>query len=226
MKCDEIVSKATRAKAPEIDHVLNGASKPSSSGPIAAVLKRLDGRTRISIRMLQAAFVVVIIRLNLRCRIYCAVHEGVSMVCYLQRARKRMRVFTARSRLALPAWLLIGVALCLFLLAAEDRFEVPEIIPIASLQLVPVLLVVIGFRVEYLIWRREHRPALGQIDHLLAELLEARPEQCGTALGCVEPGSSSPGKRLRLSSLGRRSAIPRRGRKGAHDFIGDLQDGR
>lgn len=81
---------------------------------------------------------------------------------------------SVRSWLAIPAWLLIDVGICLLIYAASDRFDIPVSYIILALQ-VPIVMAAAGdFLVEYLIWRKEHKPIVTKIDGLLNDIESSR----------------------------------------------------
>ena len=164
------------------------------------VLKNVDRKTRLSIRALQAvyavlivvavgfgilqddpveraalgafvvAFVLVVVTQQLRFRAYSETYLGVPPVEYLHRARKRMRVFTVRTWLALPTWLLIDVGLCLLIYAASEHLPIPVAHAIVGLQGLLVGAVALDFWSEYLVWKRIHAPVVVEIDRMLGEI--------------------------------------------------------
>ena len=195
MNYDEVVEGSKRVKAPPLE-----TETGETSETIIGALKNVDRRTRVSIRVLQGIFVfmillalgfivvndhtltrsgvgflilsflVVIYMQQLRYRAYNETYLGAPIVKYLRRARKRMRVFTVRSWLAIPAWLLIDVGVCLLVYAASDRFDIPVGYVILGLQVPIVMAAAADFLVEYLIWRKEHRPMVTRIDGLLHDI--------------------------------------------------------
>jgi hypothetical protein len=195
MNYDEVVEGSKRVKAPPL-----GIETGDTADTIIGALKNVDRRTRVSIRVLQGifafmilialgfivihddtltrfgvgflvlSFFVVIYMQQLRFRAYNETYIGAPIAEYLRRARDRMRVFTVRSWLAIPAWLLIDVGVCLLVYGASDRFSIPVEYIILGLQ-VPIVTAAAGdFLVEYLIWRKEHRPIVTRIDGLLHDI--------------------------------------------------------
>ncbi len=195
MNYDDVVEGSKRVKAPPL-----GTETDEASETIIRALKNVDRRARISIRALQGifafmillalgfivvnddtltrlgvgfltlSFLVVIYMQQLRYKAYNETYLGAPTVKYLRRARKRMRVFTVRSWLAIPAWLLIDMGVCLLVYAASDRFDIPVEYVILGLQVPIVTAAAADFLVEYLIWRKEHRPIVTRIDGLLHEI--------------------------------------------------------
>ena len=155
MKYDEVIDGAKRVKAPLLDTGACGAGTSEASETIISTLMEVDRRTRVSIRVLQGifafsillavgfiivnddivvrtgvgflilSFALVIHMQQLRHRAYNETYVGRPMIEYLQRAKIRMRVFTVRSWLAIPAWLAIDVGVCLLIYAVYDWFGLP-----------------------------------------------------------------------------------------------------
>ena len=195
MNYDDVVKDSKQVEAPSSETKPGAASET-----IIGALEYVDRRTRVSIRVLQSLFVlmtlfalgfifvnddtmtrsgvgclilsflVVIYMQQLRYRAYSETYFGAPIVEFLQRAKKRMRVFTVRSWLAIPAWLLIDMGVCLLVYAASDRFDIPVEYVILGLQVPIVMAAAADFLVEYLIWRKEHRPIVTRIDGLLHEI--------------------------------------------------------
>jgi membrane protein YdbS with pleckstrin-like domain len=195
MNYDDVVERSKRVKAPSPETEAGAASET-----IISALENVDRRTRVSIRVLQGLFVflilfalgfivvnddtvtrsgvgflvlsflVVIYMQQLRYRAYNETYLGEPIVEYLRRAKNRMRVFTVRSWLAIPAWLLIDVGICLLIYAASDRFDIPVGYVILGLQVPIVMAAAADFLVEYLIWRKEHKPIITKIDGLLDDI--------------------------------------------------------
>ena len=195
MKYDDVVKGSRQVKAPSTE-----TNSGTTSETIIAELEQVDRRTRISIRALQIcfmfltllalgfifindntmtrsgvgclilSFLVVIYMQQLRYRAYDQTYFGAPIVEYLRRAKKRMRVFTVRSWLAIPAWLLIDVGICLLIYAASDRFAIPVSYIILALQVPIAMAAAADFVVEYLIWRKEHKPVVAKINGLLNEI--------------------------------------------------------
>jgi len=200
MNYDEVVKDSKRVKAPPLETDAGDAGAGAGSESIISALKTVDRRTRVSIRVLQGifaflillaagfiivsddtvtrsgvgflilSFVLVIYMQQLRFKAYNESYVNGPMVEYLHRAKKRMRVFTVRSWLAIPAWLAIDAGLCLMIYAASDRFDVPVGYVILGLQVPIVMAAAADFLVEYLVWRREHKPTVARIDSILNDL--------------------------------------------------------
>jgi hypothetical protein len=203
MSYDEVVEGSKRVKAPRLETDAGGAGTGAGSDGIIDALKVVDRRTRVSIRVLQGifafmiliaagfivvnddavtrsgvgllilSFFLVIYMQQLRHKVYSETYLNAPLVEYLQRARQRMRVFTVRSWLAIPAWLLIDAGVCLLIYAGSDRFDLPVAYVILALQIPIVAAAGADFVVEYLIWRREHKPVVTRIDGILKDLESA-----------------------------------------------------
>jgi len=203
MSYDEVVEGSKRVKAPQLETDAGGAGTGAGSERIIDALKAVDRRTRVSIRVVQGifafmiliaagfivvnddpvtrsgvgllilSFFLVIYMQQLRYKVYSETYLNAPLVEYLQRARKRMRVFTVRSWLAIPAWLLIDAGVCLLIYAASDRFDLPVGYVILALQIPIVAAAGADFVVEYLIWTREHKPVVTRIDGMLEDLESA-----------------------------------------------------
>ena len=195
MTYDEVVEGSKRVKAPP-----PATETDEASETIIDALTNVDRRTRVSIRILQGifafmilfalgfiavntdtltrvgvgflilSFLVVIYMQQLRYMAYNETYYGAPIMEYLRRAKKRMQVFTVRSWLAIPAWLFIDVGVCLLVYAASDRFSIPVEYIILGLQVPIVLAASADFLVEYLIWKKEHKPTVNRIDGLLNEI--------------------------------------------------------
>ena len=204
MNYDDVVEGSKRVKAPPLETETDGARTGAGYETIISALEDVDRRTRVSIRVLQGifafmillavgfiivnddavtrsgvgclilSFVVVIYMQQLRYKAYSETYANAPTVEYLRRAKKRMRVFTVRSWLAIPAWLLIDVGVCLLIYAASDRFDIPVSYVILGLQ-VPLVMAAAGdFVVEYLIWMKEHKPVVTRINGILDEIESSR----------------------------------------------------
>ena len=115
MKYDDLVDQSRTVKAPDLDEAKNDYMGSSASRGMTVVLKKVDSRTRHSIRVLQGVYVFMTLQ---------------ALVCSL--------VFD-------DALVRAGFG---FLTAA----------------------IALDFLSEYLIWRKEHRPAVMEIEKILGEL--------------------------------------------------------
>jgi membrane protein YdbS with pleckstrin-like domain len=204
MKYDDMVNRAKKVKAPILGGKGENSMRSEASDAMTTMLKRVDSRTRFSIRILQgvivfltaiafacvivfennlvqagfgliaAAFALIVFVQQLRYRVYNEVYEGAPMLEYLYRAKKRMRVFTVRTWLALPVWILIDAGICLFIFSAADHFDFPAMYVVLALQVLLVFVVALDFWVDYLIWKKEHEPAVIEINRMLEEIEAGR----------------------------------------------------
>lgn len=200
MKYEDTVKGSRDVKAPQVHAERSDTMSGSVSETMIGLLKDVDRKTRTSIRVLQGvygfmtflaigyiianndgmiravlgfiilAFVLVVITQQLRYRAYSETYLDVPMVEYLRRAKKRMRVFTVRTWLAIPTWLLIDVGICLFIYNASDNFEISVTHLILGLQMLLAIGIALDFLSEYLIWKKNHKPAVVEIDRMLNEI--------------------------------------------------------
>jgi hypothetical protein len=200
MKYEDTVKGSREVKAPHVHAERSDTMSGSASETIIGMLQAVDRKTRTSIRVLQGvygfmiflaigylianndgmvraalgfitlAFILVIITQQLRYRAYSQTYLDVPMVEYLRRAKKRMRVFTVRTWLAIPTWLFIDVGICLFIYNASGKFEIPVSYIILGLQVPFAILIALDFLSEYLVWKRNHKPAVVEIDRMLGEI--------------------------------------------------------
>ena len=200
MNYDEVVEGSKRVKAPSLEEDERDNGTETASESIIRALKNVDRRTRLSIRILQGifafltllavgfiiingdavvrsgvgflilSFLLVIFTQHLRYKAYNESYFNRPMIEYLQRAKQRMRVFTVRSWLSIPAWLAIDAGICLLIFAASDKFPFPVAYVILAVQVPIVVGAAADFVVEYLIWRKEHKPTVDTIDRILNEI--------------------------------------------------------
>jgi len=200
MRYDDMVDRSKAVKAPDIGEGRIGGMNSIASEGMVTMLKKVDGRTKLSIRVLQGvyvlmtlmafvytfilgdvlvragfgfltvAFAMVIFLQQLRYRAYDETYEDAPMLEYLQRAKKRMRVFTVRTWFVLPIWILIDVGVCFFVAAAAERHDFSAPLAIGGVQMLLLLIVALDFLTDYLVWRKEHRPAVMEIDKILKEI--------------------------------------------------------
>ena len=194
-----MVKRTKSVKAPELQEGRDDMTSATSTGMIT-MLQRVDRRTRLSIRVLQGvyvimtlvaagytiileealvragmgfltvAFALVIGLQQLRYRAYDQTYEDVPMREYLHRAKVRLRVLTPRTWLVIPIWILIDIAVCLFVIAAAEHRGFNASLVIGGVQVALILIVALDFLVDYLVWRKEHRPAVREIDRVIEEL--------------------------------------------------------
>ena len=148
MSFDEMINKSREVVAPEFDS--QSASKNKKTVKMETLLerlKRVDSKTRTSIRLIQGLYVVMIgvatyyaftlgqtqLKVGLGCIIvafalvilvqqlrytaYNYAYGDHTMIQFLQDAKCRMQVFTKRTWIVIPIWILINYELkILFLL--------------------------------------------------------------------------------------------------------------
>ena len=173
--------------------------KHKAMDSIVSQLKQVDRRTRISIRLLQvlygfmiatlsyyiavqddsmvkaglgsilAAFILVIWVQQLRYNAYQYDYNDSPVLESLLDARSRMQVFTNRTWLVIPIWILIDVGICLLIAnLLPDKDYIDDVI--ISIQFVLIGLIAIDFYVAYRIWKRDNEPVLMEIDKMIEEL--------------------------------------------------------
>ena len=162
-------------------------------------LKKVDLKTKLSIRVLQilylimmvvfsyymltaelamvrtglgliiGAFLLVILVQQLRYLAYVNSYDDRPVLESLYNAKSRMKVFTKRTWLVIPIWILIDVGLC-FILAAKFPFQNYADDIIIILQVILIALISLDFYVAYLEWKRNHKPVLDEIDKIIKEI--------------------------------------------------------
>ena len=202
MKYEDIVEKSKRVKAPRDDAGRRNEMNSDISESIISMLKTVDGKTRRSIRILQGviglgilmylvlvilasnpvvwaglsliitAFFMVLIVQQLRFRAYSEDYLGRPVIEYLHSAKKRMRVFTVRTWLVIPTWLLIDAGICLLIYAGYDHVDISVSLAkiLLALQAFLVFVIALDFFVAYLMWDRDHKPAVDEINRMLGEI--------------------------------------------------------
>jgi membrane protein YdbS with pleckstrin-like domain len=202
MKYEDIVEQSKRVKAPCGKAGGETKMKDDASKSIIGMLKTVDSKTRRSIRIVQGviglvipmylvliilasdpvvwaglgmiimAFCMILFIQQLRFRAYSEKYLGRPTIEYLQSANKRMRVFTVRTWLVIPTWLLIDAGICLLVYAGYDHIDINISLGRILLALQAFLVFVIGldFFVAYLMWDRNHRPAVDEINRMLGEI--------------------------------------------------------
>jgi hypothetical protein len=83
-----------------------------------------------------------------------------------------MRVFTVRTWLVIPTWLLIDAGICLLVYAGYDHIDINISLGriFLALQAFLVFVIALDFFVAYLMWDRNHRPAVDEINRMLGEI--------------------------------------------------------
>jgi membrane protein YdbS with pleckstrin-like domain len=207
MKFEEIIKKVKEIKAPEIitDQEIKN-SNTNNMKTLITQLKKVDLKTRRSIRALQIlyiamigvmisylfiaessriiigigfiilAFILVIFVQELRHRVYNYTYADNPVIRYLKDAKKRMRVFTVRTWYVIPIWICIdiGISLILSFVLQNTSYVLPSII---LLQVLLIIIIVIDFYVAYLFWKRDHEPAIVEIDKMLEDI--ENPDKTG-----------------------------------------------
>ncbi len=203
MKYEEIINKSKEVKAPDPNVEAGAKTKKHGAMEnILNLLKKTDSKTRLGIRVLQLfylamilvaisyllissdlfinlgigsliiAFILIIFVQQLRFRAYSNNYTNNPVIKYLHEAKKRMRVFTPRTYYVIPIWLFIDIGICLMLKTALEgtAFFLPAVI---LLQALLIILVIIDFYTAYLVWKRDHKPVLEEIDTMLDEIEKA-----------------------------------------------------
>lgn len=203
MNFDEMINKSREVKAPEFDSQSESKNKKTvKMETLLEQLKRVDSKTRTSIRLIQLLYVVMIgvatyyaftfgqthLKVGLGCIIvafalvilvqqlrYIAYNYSYgdhTMIQFLRDAKSRMKVFTKRTWIIMPIWILIDVGLC-FIIAAE--FPYREYIDdlIVVLQVLLIGLIALDFYVAYLAWKRDNKPVVIEIDKMMKEIESA-----------------------------------------------------
>ena len=203
MKYEEVINNSKKVKAPDLSHKTGTKTQtPDTMENILDLLKKTDSKTRLGIRVLQLfyiamilvaisymlissdqfinlgigsliiAFVLVIFVQQLRFRAYSNNYTNNPVIKYLHEAKKRMRVFTPRTYYVIPIWLFIDLGICLMLKTALEgtSFFLPAVI---FLQALLIILVIIDFYTAYLVWKRDHKPVIEEIDQMLDEIENA-----------------------------------------------------
>jgi len=200
MKFEEVLKKAKGLKAPEIivDQIAENQTYNNMENFIHQ-LKKVDLNTRRSIRILQLlyaimslvasyvllfetsgrisiglgliilAFLLVIFVQQLRYKAYTNTYTNNPVILFLKAAKKRMQVFTRRTWYVIPIWISIDIGLC-FILSSLLQGTPYTLIAIMLLQIVLIFLIIIDFYTAYLIWKKEHKPIVIEIEKMLDEI--------------------------------------------------------
>ena len=196
MKFDELSKKAQEIKAPGIE---KNTIKSNQTDAIIYKLKSVDSKTRRGIRIIQIvyvffilflicfmitvaslslktgigliaiAFLIVIFIQQLRYWKYNYSYANSPVMEFLNKAKKRMKVFTPRTWIVIPVWGLLDAGLCIII---KEIFPLPQYLPltILLLQVILLLAIVLDFYSAYLVWKKEHKPVITEIDKMLKEL--------------------------------------------------------
>ena len=200
MKFEEIIKKSKKVKAPDLTSG-NKTNKPKSEKMelIMDQLKKVDNKTRISIRLLQLlylilismmsyymftaehpktstgiafiilAFFMVIFVQQLRYNAYQYTYTDRPVLKFLVDAKSRMRVFTKRTWYVIPIWILIDIGLCFIVISVFPYPQYADDILIL-LQILLLGLIALDFYAAHLIWKRDNKPLLGEIDKMIEEI--------------------------------------------------------
>ena len=124
---------------------------------------------KLGIGLISIAFLLVIIVQQLRFQKYNYFYSDKPVLDFLVDAKKRMRVFTARTWLVIPIWVFIDVGICFILsVLLPEKQYVPHAIIV--IQVILMALVGLDFYSAYLYWKKEHQPVIIEIDRMLAEM--------------------------------------------------------
>ena len=202
MKYEDIVEKSKTVKAPRGEAEGKREMNADASESIIGMLKTVDRKTRRSIRILQGviglaipmylvmiilasdpvvwaglgliimAFFMILLIQQLRFRAYSENYLGRPVIEYLHSSQKRMKVFTVRTWLVIPTWLLIDAGICLLICAGYDHIDTSISLRkiLLALQAFLVFVIALDFFVAYLMWDRNHRPAVDEIKRMLGEI--------------------------------------------------------
>ena len=166
---------------------------------IISQLKKVDQKTKLSIRLIQLlyvfmmaivtyyiidldqlmtkvglgaifiAFSLVILVQQLRYIAYQNNYDDGPVIKSLYDAKSRMQVFTKRTWLVIPIWILIdfGVSLIIWEEFPNRRYADDLII---IMQLILIALIALDFYVAYIAWKRDQKPVLDEIDKMIDEI--------------------------------------------------------
>lgn len=204
MKFEDIVKKAQEVRAPDFkENQKFKNSKSKAMETLESELKNVDRKARLSIRFIQATYVfmisilfyfmisidnsnerlgigfiilsffLVIIVQQLRYRKYNYTYTDNPVISYLKDAKERMSVITKRTWLVLPIWIFIdlGLGLIISSIFPYQEYILPLLI---LLQVVIVLLVAIDFYTAYVIWKKEQKPVVSEIDKMIYEIEKSK----------------------------------------------------
>jgi hypothetical protein len=203
MKFEELISQSKKTKAPDLEQKAGSKfQKNNNMDSLLNLLKKTDSKTRLGIRVLQLiyiimilvaisyilvssdlyinlgigslilAFVMVIFVQQLRFWAYSNNYTNNPVINYLHEAKKRMRVFTPRTYYVILIWLFIDIGICLILKTVLEGTTL-YLSAVILLQAVLIILVIIDFYTAYLIWKRDHKPVIMEIDLMLDEIEKA-----------------------------------------------------
>ncbi|MBT3385046.1 MAG: hypothetical protein HN778_11245 [Prolixibacteraceae bacterium] len=192
-------SKNVIAPDLEIKNAGDASQSSKDKKSIIEQLKWVDSKTRVGIRLIQiiysflilillclllflanfeiklgigfisVAFLLVIFVQQLRYLKYNYLYVSSPITVFLNDAKKRMRVFTPRTWLVIPIWIFIDIGICFII---NEIFPFPRYIflTLMLLQVVLLLAVVLDFYSAYLVWKKEHKPVILEINRMLEEI--------------------------------------------------------
>ena len=86
-----------------------------------------------------------------------------------------MRVFTPRTWLTIPIWVFIDIGICFIIsVLLPEKQYIPH--AIVSMQVILLFLIGLDFYSAYRYWKKEHYPAILEIDRMLAEIETANED--------------------------------------------------
>ena len=200
MKFEEIIKKSKNVKAPDLTSGIK-TNKPKSEKmeSIMEQLKKVDNKTRISIRLLQLLYLILISMMSyymftadhantstgiafiilafflvisvqqLRYNAYQYTYTDRPVLQFLNDAKSRMRVFTKRTWYVLPIWILIDIGLCFIVVSV---FPYPQYVDdiLILMQILLLGLIALDFYTAHLIWKRDNKPLVDEIDKMIDEV--------------------------------------------------------
>lgn len=199
MKFDELAKKAKEIKAPVLFENINiNKQRTDNMNTLADRLKKVDSKTRFSIRALQIFYIIMIFVFLIEIIIidieifqyglffiiatfiggiilqqrrydkFNKTHTDIQVNKFLQNAKKRLNVFN-NYYYSIPVWILFDVALCFFALGIFS--EQNNMILIIFFTQV-FLLIVIGLEIlqMYITWKKKYKPVLDEIDKMIEEI--------------------------------------------------------
>lgn len=199
MKFDELAKKAKEIKAPVLFENINiNKQRTDNMNTLADRLKKVDSKTRFSIRALQIFYIIMIFVFLIEIIIidieifqyglffiiatfiggiilqqrrydkFNKTHTDTQVNKFLQNAKKRLNVFN-NYYYSIPVWILFDVALCFFALGIFS--EQNNMILIIFFTQV-FLLIVIGLEIlqMYITWKKKYKPVLDEIDKMIEEI--------------------------------------------------------
>ena len=175
--------------------------KDKTMESIISQLKQVDRKTKFSIRLIQwlymimiavvtyyiidldhhlikaglgaifIAFCLVIVVQQLRYNAYQNDYDDRPVLKSLHDARSRMQVFTKRTWLVIPIWILIDLGISLIIWVEFPYHQYVDDI-IIVFQLILLAFVALDFYVAHIAWKRDRKPVLDEIDKMIDEIEE------------------------------------------------------